>query len=81
MTARHFETVNADGADIVTCIDGEGPTLVVLPSYGRDGLEDFDRFTDRIVAAGWRVLRPQPRGIGGSAASGASHLHSYPAMP
>ena len=39
MTARHFETVNADSADIVTCIDGEGPTLVVLPSLrpGRAG--------------------------------------------
>ena len=64
---RHLETVSADGAKIVTCTDGEGPTLVVLPSYGRDGLHDFDRFTDQIVAAGWRVLRPQPRGITGSA--------------
>lgn len=64
---RHFETVSADGAKIVTCTDGEGPTLVALPSYGRDGLHDFDRFTDQIVAAGWRVLRPQPRGITGSA--------------
>lgn len=39
----------------------------MLPSYGRDGLDDFDRFTDAIVDAGWRVLRPQPRGIAGSA--------------
>jgi pimeloyl-ACP methyl ester carboxylesterase len=38
----------------------------VLPSYGRDGLGDFDEFTDRIAAAGWRVLRPQPRISGSS---------------
>ena len=65
--SRHLETVKVGRAEIVTCIDGSGPTLVVLPSYGRDGFDDFDRFTDRIVAQGWRVLRPQPRGIAGSA--------------
>jgi hypothetical protein len=35
----------------MTCTDGEGPTLVVLSSYGRDSLHDFDCFTDQIVAA------------------------------
>ncbi len=64
--SRRLETVGAGDAKIVTCIDGEGPTLVMLPSYGRDGLDDFDGVTDRIVAAGWRVLRPQPRGTAGS---------------
>ena len=64
---RRLETVDVGDSKIVTCIDGEGPTLVMLPSYGRDGLDDFDGFTDRVVAAGWRVLRPQPRGIAGSA--------------
>lgn len=62
----HFETVSAKGVTIVTCIAGEGPPLVVLPSYGRDGLGDFDLFANRIVDSGWRVLRPQPRGIAGS---------------
>ena len=38
----------------------------MLPSYGRDGLDDFDYVTDHIVALGWQVLRPQPRGIAGS---------------
>ena len=64
--SRRLETVTSGDAKIVTCIDGEGPTLVMLPSYGRDGLDDFDHVADRIVAAGWRVLRPQPRGIAGS---------------
>lgn len=66
MKQRVFETVRAGCSEIVTCIDGEGPPLVVLPSYGRDGLHDFDRFTDLLVEADWRVLRPQPRGVAGS---------------
>jgi pimeloyl-ACP methyl ester carboxylesterase len=64
--ARRLETVRNGAAEIATRIDGAGPTLVVLPSYGRDGLDDFDVFTDLLVDAGWRVLRPQPRGIAGS---------------
>ncbi len=60
--SRRLETVTAGDAKIVTCIDGQGPTFVMLPSYGRDGLDDFDHVTDRIVAEGWRVLRPQQRG-------------------
>jgi pimeloyl-ACP methyl ester carboxylesterase len=64
--SRRLETIQLADAEIVTCIDGEGPTLVMLPSYGRDGLADFDRVTDQVAAAGWRVLRPQPRGAAGS---------------
>ncbi|WP_428393511.1 alpha/beta fold hydrolase [Lichenicoccus sp.] len=63
---RWLETVTAGDSKIVTSIDGAGPTLVMLPSYGRDGFDDFDRVTDLMVAQGWQVLRPQPRGIAGS---------------
>jgi pimeloyl-ACP methyl ester carboxylesterase len=45
--------------------DGEGPALVMLPSLGR-GAEDFAPVLPGLVAGGLRVLRPQPRGIGGS---------------
>jgi pimeloyl-ACP methyl ester carboxylesterase len=45
---------------------GQGPAIVLLPSLGR-GQEDFDAVAPRLVAAGYRVLRPEPRGIGGSA--------------
>ncbi len=38
----------------------------MLPSLGRDGAEDYDRVAERLVAKGWRVLRPQPRGVGAS---------------
>jgi pimeloyl-ACP methyl ester carboxylesterase len=44
---------------------GGGPPIVLLPSLGR-GAEDFDRIAERLAEAGYRVLRPQPRGIGRS---------------
>ncbi len=56
----------SQGVEIETYIDGDGPAFVILPSYGRDGGIDFDDITARLVADGWRVLRPQPRGIAGS---------------
>ena len=55
-----------DGVAIETFIDGAGPPFVILPSYGRDGGEDFDDITGRLVQAGWQVLRPQLRGVAGS---------------
>ncbi len=33
--------------EIETYIDGDGPALVVLPSYGRDGGKDYDDITAR----------------------------------
>jgi pimeloyl-ACP methyl ester carboxylesterase len=44
---------------------GDGRRIVLLPSLGR-GASDFDVMAGRIAAAGYRVLRPQPRGIGRS---------------
>ncbi len=44
---------------------GSGPRIVLLPSLGR-GASDFDVVAERIAGAGYRVLRPQPRGIGAS---------------
>jgi pimeloyl-ACP methyl ester carboxylesterase len=49
--------------------EGEGPRILLLPSLGR-GAEDFDAIAPRIAAAGFRVLRPEPRGIGGSTGAG-----------
>ncbi|MBR0641519.1 alpha/beta fold hydrolase [Plastoroseomonas hellenica] len=45
---------------------GSGPAVVLLPSLAR-GAEDFDQLAALIAAAGFRVIRPEPRGIGGSA--------------
>ena len=51
---------------IETVVEGAGPAIVILPSLGRDGYDDYDACAATLVAAGWRVLRPQPRGIGRS---------------
>jgi len=63
---RHGEIVTTGPVSIETYVDGDGPDVVVLPSYGRDGGDDFDPFTAALIDAGYRVLRPQPRGIAGS---------------
>ena len=44
---------------------GSGPAVVMIPSLGR-GAEDFEDLAGRLATAGYRALRPQPRGIGGS---------------
>ena len=43
-------------------VEGTGPTLVLLPSSQRDS-EDYDDLAQLLVAKGFRVLRPQPRGM------------------
>jgi len=52
-------------ARIEVLSQGSGPTVVLLPSLGR-GAEDFDRVAQFAAAAGFRVVRPEPRGIGRS---------------
>jgi pimeloyl-ACP methyl ester carboxylesterase len=42
---------------------GSGHRIVLLPSLGR-GATDFEAIAERLASAGFRVLRPQPRGIG-----------------
>jgi pimeloyl-ACP methyl ester carboxylesterase len=61
--------VSNGDAVIETYVNGRGPALVVLPSYGRDGGEDFDAFSELLAEAGFQVLRPQPRGVGRSSGS------------
>ena len=55
-----------NGASTIDLIDeGDGKPVVLLPSAGRDSL-DFDALAAGLVARGYRVLRPQPRGALGS---------------
>ncbi len=63
---RRSQRVDGPNATIEVHVEGEGPGLVVLPSYGRGVGEDFDAFASRVSAAGFTVLRPEPRGIAGS---------------
>lgn len=58
---------------------GSGPVIVILPSLGR-GAEDYDVVATQLGADGFRVLRPQPRGIGASTGPMANlSLHDYAA--
>jgi len=62
-TRRRRHIVRRADVAIEVIAEGAGPPVVMLPSTGRDS-EDFDDVAAGIAAAGFRVLRPQPRGIG-----------------
>jgi pimeloyl-ACP methyl ester carboxylesterase len=64
-TERVHEIVTHDDVRIDVIAEGQGPLVVLLPGRGRDSL-DFDAFAADIAKAGFRVLRPQPRGAGDS---------------
>lgn len=60
------EFVRYDDVNIDVIVDGAGTqTVVLLPSLARDS-EDYDEVAGGLATAGYRVLRPQPRGIGKS---------------
>ena len=62
---RTREVIHRDDVAIEVIEEGSGPLIVLLPSLGRDS-EEFDPVAARIAGAGFRVLRPQPRGYGRS---------------
>lgn len=62
---RTRELVASGDVQIEVIVEGTGPAIVLLPS-SRRGSEDFDAVAARIAAQGFRVLRPQPRGMGRS---------------
>ncbi|MST34184.1 alpha/beta fold hydrolase [Acidimicrobiaceae bacterium USS-CC1] len=69
--SRRSEIVTNGPVTVETYLDGRrspvrGQDVLVLPSYGRDGGEDFDPLAAALAAAGHSVFRPQPRGIAGS---------------
>ena len=68
-TDRPTELVQNGDSVIETFIDGTGPAVLIVPSFGRDGAGDLDDFARLIAAAGFKVLRPRPRGIGRSSGS------------
>jgi len=61
-----YEGARHENVTIEVISEGRGTLIVLLPSLGRDSVE-FDPVAARIAAAGFRVLRPQPRGYGESA--------------
>jgi pimeloyl-ACP methyl ester carboxylesterase len=62
---RRREFVSYGGVTIDVIVEGEGPAIVLLPSLARDS-EDYDAVAQGLAERGFRVLRPQPRGIGAS---------------
>ena len=75
--ARTRHVVVRDGVAVDLIAEGRGPLIVLLPSLGRDS-EEFDPLAAQIAAAGFRVLRPQPRGFGRSAGPMENlTLHDY----
>jgi pimeloyl-ACP methyl ester carboxylesterase len=60
-----IDIIHHNGAELHTLVQGTGDPIVILPSLGR-GAEDYDEVAEYLDAAGHRVIRPQPRGIGGS---------------
>ncbi len=63
MSALRHVMVTRGDARLEVLTQGAGPTIVLLPSLGR-GAADFDPIAASLADAGFRVLRPQPRGIG-----------------
>src|SRR6516165_9317415 len=63
--ARIGELIRNNDVTIDLIAEGAGPLVVMLPSRGRDS-EDYDEVAAGIARAGFRVLRPQPRGTGAS---------------
>jgi pimeloyl-ACP methyl ester carboxylesterase len=75
---RRFVVARSEVA-IEVLAQGRGRRIVLLPSLGR-GAADFDPIAERLAGAGFRVLRPQPRGIGDSRGPMTGiDLHDYAA--
>jgi pimeloyl-ACP methyl ester carboxylesterase len=62
---RTRELVRSGDGEIDVIVEGAGPLILLLPSRGRDS-EDYDEVAHGLTQSGFRVLRPQPRGIGKS---------------
>jgi len=65
MPATSSFVVQHDSVHIAVHAYGSGSRIIMFPSLGR-GAADFDDIAQRIAAAGYRVLCPEPRGLGGS---------------
>ena len=64
-SSRTSYVVEREGVTTEVISEGSGLLVILLPSLGRDVLE-FDPLAERIAAARFRVVRPQPRGFGKS---------------
>ncbi len=65
--AQEAELKSAQNGDATISYhaQGKGPLIVLIASTGR-GTEEFGELAERLAQRGYRVLRPEPRGIGKS---------------
>ena len=63
--ARRRELVREGDVQLDVIVEGTGPAIVLLPSQQRDS-EDYDEAAHLLATKGFKVLRPQPRGMGAS---------------
>lgn len=63
--AETVKTAKNGDATIAYRAEGQGPLVMFLASTGR-GTAEFGALADRLAARGYRVLLPEPRGIGAS---------------
>lgn len=66
MTTATTRMLDLPDGPLEVFLEGAGHPVVLVPSLGR-GQEDFDGIAPMLVAAGLRLIRPEPRGIGRSA--------------
>lgn len=59
------QIVHYDDVQIEVNSQGKGPIIVMLPSLGRSG-RDYDQVAQYLQQDGFRIVRPEPRGIGQS---------------
>jgi len=58
---------------------GAGPVICILPSLARSG-RDYDVVAEHLAEAGFRVIRPEPRGVGRSEGAMADlDMHDFAA--
>lgn len=62
---RRHVTVAGPAGPISVDLTGEGSPVVLVPSLGR-GPDDYADLADRLAAAGYQAVRPEPRGWTGS---------------
>lgn len=64
-TVTYTPLGKAESVTIEYLDEGEGRVIVMLPSLARSG-RDYDEVATLIIAKGYRVIRPEPRGVLGS---------------
>lgn len=64
-SVSYFPKGSAEPVSITYYDAGQGPVICILPSLARSG-RDYDVVAGFLTEEGFRVIRPEPRGTGGS---------------